>query len=135
LRALGADRAIDYRTEDVAQVALEETAGAGVDAVFDTSGGENIARSLRATRPSGRLACILPPRGELNELYTKNLALHGVFLTREATRLHEMTPLLERGQVVPLVEAVLELEDVAEAHRRLDSGHGRGKLVLSVAKG
>lgn len=135
LRALGVDREIDYANEDVAEVALQETGGAGVDAVFDTVGGENIARSLRATRPHGRLATILAPRGDLGELYGKNLTLHGVFLTRESARLREMTPLLERGLVSPIVEAVLDLTEVAEAHRRLDSGHGRGKLVLSVAKG
>ena len=44
-----------------------------------------------------------------------------------------MTALIERGQMKPLVERVLPLEQVAEAHRTLDSGHGRGKLVLRVA--
>jgi NADPH2:quinone reductase len=135
LRSLGADRAVDYQQEDAAEVALQETGGAGVDAVFDTVGGELIAGSLRATRPGGRLATILGPRGDLTPLYTRNLTLHGVFLTRESARLREMTPLLERGQITPIVEGVLPLEDVANAHRRLDTGHGRGKLVLAVAKG
>lgn len=134
LRALGADRPIDYTREDAADVAVSETHGAGVDAVFDTVGGELIAQSLRATRSGGRLATVLNPRGDLSALYTRNLTLHGVFLTREAARLQEMTPLLESGEVTPLVDGVLDLKDVAEAHRRLDTGHGRGKLILSVAK-
>jgi NADPH2:quinone reductase len=135
LRTLGADRAIDYTKENAADVALEETGGAGVDAVFDTVGGELIARSLQATRPGGRLATLLGPRGDLTGLSSRNLTLHGVFLTRESARLREMTPLIERGQVNPLIEGVLALEDVATAHRRLDTGHGRGKLVLAIAKG
>jgi len=134
LRVLGADRAIDYTREDAADVALAETRAAGVDAVFDTVGGDLIAQSLRATRPGGRLATILGPRGDLSALYARNLTLHGVFLTRESARLREMTPLLEGGQITPLIEAVLDLEEVAEAHRRLDTGHGRGKLVLAVAR-
>jgi NADPH:quinone reductase len=56
-----------------------------------------------------------------------------VFLTRERARLEELNRLLERGLVRPLVAEVLPLEDVGKAHERLDSGHGRGKLVLRVA--
>ncbi|MGK3986395.1 zinc-binding dehydrogenase [Sorangium sp. So ce136] len=85
--------------------------------------------------PGGRLACILAPRGDLSQLYVKNQTLHGVFLTREGARLREMTPLLERGLASPPIAGVLPLEQVAEAHRRLDSGHGAGKLILAIAKG
>jgi hypothetical protein len=56
--------------------------------------------------------------------------LHGVFVTRERKRLDEMRPLLERGRVTPLVDKVLPLPAVREAHERLDSGHGRGRIVL-----
>ena len=134
LKQLGADVAIDYRSESVTEVALSETGGAGVDAVFDTVGGEVIAQSLPATRPFGRLATILGSTGDFTLLYTKNQTLYGVFLTRERRRLEEMTPLLERGQVRPLIDAVLPLEEVEVAHRRLDLGHGRGKVVLRVAE-
>ncbi len=67
-------------------------------------------------------------------LYQKNQALYGVFLTRERARLDELTRLIERGQVRPLVEEVLDLREVGRAHERLDSGHGRGKVVLRVAE-
>ncbi|WNG32242.1 zinc-dependent alcohol dehydrogenase family protein [Archangium violaceum] len=133
LRQLGADLAIDYQREDVAQVALRETGGQGVDAVFDTVG-KNVIPSIPATRPFGRIATILGFSGDVSAFYPRNITLHGVFLTRERRRLEEMTPLIERKQVRPLIERVMPLEQVAEAHRRLDSGHGRGKLVLSVAR-
>jgi NADPH2:quinone reductase len=45
-----------------------------------------------------------------------------------------MSTLIERGQVRPLVAEVLPLEEVDKAHERLDSGHGRGKVVLRVAE-
>ncbi len=134
LKQLGADVAIDYQGENVTEVALGETGGTGVDAVFDTVGGELIAQSLPATCPFGRLATILGPQGDLTLLYTKNQTLYGVFLTRERRRLEKMTAPLECGQVRPLVDAVLPLEEVEVAHRRLDSGHGRGKIVLRVAE-
>ncbi len=55
-------------------------------------------------------------------------------LTRERRRLEELRTAIEQGKVRPLVDAVLPLEDVAKAHQRLDSGHGRGKVVLRIAK-
>ncbi|WP_163993574.1 zinc-dependent alcohol dehydrogenase family protein [Pyxidicoccus caerfyrddinensis] len=133
LRKLGADVVINYRSEDPAQIALRETGGQGVDAVFDTAG-KNMIPSLPATRPGGRLATILGFSGDVSAFYPRNLTLHGVFLTRERRRLEEMTVLLERKQMKPLVERVLPLEKVGDAHRILDSGHGRGKLVLTVGK-
>jgi NADPH:quinone reductase len=134
LKHLGADVTIDYGAEDAAEVALEETAGKGVDAVFDIEGENLIARSLAAVRPFGRMACILPPQGDLSLLYQKNVTLYGIFLTRERKRLEEMAPLLERRQVHPLIDTVLPLEEVTKAHERLDSHHGRGKVILEVAR-
>jgi NADPH2:quinone reductase len=132
LRRLGADVALDYRKDDVAAVALRESGGAGVDAVFDTAGGDNIAKSIPATRPFGRLAAILTPAGDLGPFTLKNLTLHGVFLMRERERLDALARLIDQGKVEPLVAEVLPLAEVARAHQRLDSGHGRGKIVLRV---
>ena len=126
--------AIDYSSQDVTEVALDDTGGLGVDAVFDAVGGGTIVESIRATRPFGRLATILGAQGDLTPLYQKNQTLYGVFLTRERARLEEMNALIERGQVRPLIAEVLPLEEVGKAHERLDSGHGRGKVVLRVAE-
>jgi NADPH2:quinone reductase len=134
LRALGADLAIDYRAEDVVDVVLAATEGRGADAAFDIEGTDRVARCLPLLRPGGRVACILPPQGDLTLLYQKNIALHGVFLTRERKRLEEMRPLFERDQVRPIIDQVLPLEEVRRAHERLDSGHGRGKIVLEIGR-
>ncbi|HEV2093294.1 MAG TPA: zinc-binding dehydrogenase [Rubrobacter sp.] len=133
LRDLDADVALDYRQASVAEAALEETGGAGVDAVFDCVGGETIVESIPATRPFGRLATILGAQGDLTPLYVNNQTLHGVLLMRERARLDEMSLLLERGQMRPLVDEVMDLARVGEAHERLDSGHGRGKVVLRAS--
>ena len=113
---------------------MRETGGRGVDAVFDTVGGELIAKSIPATRPFGRLACILTPGGSLGGLSSRNQTLHGIFLTREAERLREMAAVMEQGLMRPLLGEVLPLEEVGRAHERLDSGHGTGKVVLRVAE-
>ncbi len=65
LKRLGADVTIDYTSQDVAETALDDTAGVGVDAVFDTVGGETVVSSIPATRPFGRLATILGAQGDL----------------------------------------------------------------------
>ena len=133
LRDLGADVALDYRQANVADAALEETNGTGVDAVFDCVGGATILESIPATRPFGRLATILGAQGDLTPLYVNNQTLYGVLLLRERARLDEMSLLLERGYIKPLVDEVMGLAQVGEAHRRLESGHGRGKAVLRVS--
>ncbi len=133
LKDLGADVAIDYTQQDVAEVALEDTGGYGVDAVFDTVGGDIIVGSIPATRPFGQLATIMGAQGDLTPLYVNNQTLHGVLLMRERQRLDEMSLLVGRGQLKPLVEETMDLSEVGKAHERLDSGHGRGKTVLKVA--
>ena len=134
LKELGADVTIDYARQDAAEVALEDSGGEGVDAVLDAVGGETIVNSIPATRSFGRLATILGAQGDLTPHYQKNQTLYGMFLTRERARLEELGTLIERGQVRPLVAEVLPLEEVGKAHERLDSGHGRGKVVLRVGK-
>ncbi|CAN5488706.1 MAG: zinc-binding dehydrogenase [Rubrobacteraceae bacterium] len=133
LRELGADVAVDYTSEDISEVALSHSDG-GVDAVFDTVGGDIIAPSAEYTRPFGRAATIVGAVGDLTQMYLKNQTLYGTFLTRERRRLDEITRLVEQGKIKPLVEEVLELSEVSKAHERLDSGHGRGKMVLRNAR-
>jgi len=132
LKSLGADVAIDYTQDDVVEMALDDTAGAGVDAVLDAVGGDTVVNSIPATRPFGRIATILGGQGDFTPLYVNNQVLHGVLLLRERARLEEMSRLIERGQVKPLVNEVLALDEVGKAHERLESGHGRGKIVLRV---
>jgi NADPH2:quinone reductase len=129
--SLGAEAVVDYRGDDAADAIMRAAGGSGVDASFDTAGG-NVPMSSRVTRPFGRIATILSPTGDLSALAMKNQTLFGIFLTREAARLREMTPLFERKQARVVVDEVLPLEQVAKAHRRLDSGHGQGKVVLNI---
>ena len=132
LKELGADLALDYRGPWAEEV-LKATEGQGVDAALETAGESLVERVIPVVRPFGRIATILPPQGNLSGLYTKNQTLYGVFLTRERKRLLEMRPLFERGLARPLIAEVLpfSLENLRKAHARMDSGHGRGKIVLT----
>lgn len=135
LQQLGVDVPLDYTVDNITDVALRETRGIGVDAVFATVGGEAIAKSIPATKPFGRLACILTPTGILDSIAFKNVTLFGIFLTRDAQRLREMSMAIEQGKIKPLIDEVLPLEQVSRAHKRLDSGHGVGKIVLRIGAG
>ena len=132
LKELGADLTLDYRGPWAEEV-LKATEGQGVDAASETAGESLVERVIPVVRPFGRIATILPPQGNLSGLYTKNQTLYGVFLTRERKRLLEMRPLFERGLARPLIAEVLpfSLENLRKAHARMDSGHGRGKIVLT----
>ena len=132
LKELGADLTLDYRGPWAEEV-LKATEGQGVDAAFETAGESLVERVIPVVRPFGRIATILPPQGNLSGLYTKNQTLYGVFLTRERKRLLEMRPLFERGLARPRFSEVLpfSLENLRKAHARMDSGHGRGKIVLT----
>lgn len=135
LTQLGADVAIDYTKRDPVEAALTDTNGVGVDATFDTVGGEVFLGAIPATRAFGRIATVLGPRGDLTPLYLKNQTLHGIFLMRERARLEALAKLVDQGRIKPLVAEVrpFNLESVKEGHRRLDSGHGLGKFVLDVS--
>ncbi len=134
LKELGVDVAIDYTSEDVFEVALDDTGGMGADAVLDTVGGDLIANSTQATRSFGRLASIISMQGDFTPAYQLNQTIYGILTHRERRRLDEMSRLIERGQMRPLVDEVLPLNEVARAHERLESGHGRGKVVLRVTE-
>jgi NADPH:quinone reductase len=138
---LGADVVIDYASDDFVNAVLEATDGEGVDAVLDTVGGEVLTRSFEALAPHGCVVSIAPENlqgGSLEALHAaffKNAELHCLFMERDRGSLDGLARLLERRFIEPLVEDVLPLEGVAKAHQRLETGHGRGKIVIQVTEG
>jgi NADPH:quinone reductase len=144
---LGAVRAINYRTEDFVEVVRSTTSGRGVDMVLDIIGGDYFVRNLQALAVEGRLVQIARQGGskvqfDLNVLLVKRLTITGSTLrprTPEqkgaiARELYEKVwPLLERGEVKPLVHATFPLEHASKAHRLLEASEHVGKIVLRVA--
>ena len=143
---LGADRAIDYKTEDFVAVIKQETGDRGVDVVLDMVGGDYIARDIGIMAPDGRhvsIAFLQGPKVSLNmyPVMTKRLTITGSTLRarpvaekgRIAQALREKVwPLLEAGTVKPVIHKTFPLEQASEAHALMESSAHIGKIVLTL---
>ena len=132
VRDLDVARAIDYRRENVAAAVNEETGGEGVDVVLDTVGGDTIAGSAEVLKPLGRTVTIvdIPTPQNLLRYWQRNATIHFVFTPPRRDRLEALAELVERRLVRPLIDEVLPLSRIGEAHERLERGGIRGKIVL-----
>ena len=141
IEQLGAT-AINYKTETVEQYVAKHTGGAGFDLVFDSVGGANMANSFAAAALNGQVSstvalCEL----DLSIAHFKGLSLHVVFMLipmlhnvrREAHAevLRNLAQIVESGGLKPVLdEKRYSLEEVGQAHARLESGHAMGKVVV-----
>ncbi|WP_232686021.1 zinc-binding dehydrogenase [Halobacterium zhouii] len=129
---IGATRAIDYESESFTDV-IESEFDEPVDLVFDTVGGETLVESTGVTRPYGRLVTILEPVGEWGNAYQKNLTVEMLFLERDRRPLDALRRLVDQGHLEPVVDSVLPLEEVAQAHEMVGDSGLTGKVVLDIA--
>jgi NADPH2:quinone reductase len=143
---LGADRAINYKTEDFVAASKEATGGKGVDVILDMVGGEYTDRNILAAAEDGRVVQIATLGGadvklNISRLMIKRVTLTGSTLrprTREAkagfARALEakVWPLFAAGKVKVVMDSTFPLAQAAEAHRRLESSQHIGKIVLTV---
>ncbi len=144
--SLGAERAIRYEDEDFVEVAKRLTMDRGVDVILDMIGGDYVRRNIECLADEGRLVLIALLRGakaELNLLpiLQRRLVITGSTLRprpveekgRIAQALEDRVwPLLELGQIKPVIDSTFPLERAAEAHARMESGEHIGKIVLVV---
>ena len=143
-RELGADVAIDHRTEDFVAAAREATRGRGVDVILDVVGAAYLERNLAALAPDGRLVVIGLQRGRRTELdlgllLSRRASVHGTTLrARPAAQKaaivadvrEHVWPLVAAGVVRPVVHARLPLAEAPRAHELLESGAVFGKVLL-----
>ncbi len=134
VRSLGAVRAIDYTREDFA------TMGERYDAIVDTVGTAGYARSRTALAPNGRLLLVLGGLGDM--LRAPWVAATGggrrIIAGTAAERpedLRRLAELAEAGVFRPVIDCVYPLERIVDAHRRVDTGHKRGNVVVTVTAG
>lgn len=135
-RSMGADVVIDYEKEDYVEAILRETAGRGVDVVFDTIGGNTLSRSPDALAQLGRVVSIVDISMPQNlvQAWGKNASYHFVFTRQNRGKLDELSALIERGQLRPHVGAVYSLADIPLAHARLESPNNgiQGKIAIAI---
>jgi NADPH:quinone reductase-like Zn-dependent oxidoreductase len=125
VRQLGADMFVDYTTGRF------EKKVSGVDCVLDTIGGDVLSRSLQVLKKGGIVV------STLDEPSPEELARYGVRAAQvmargDAVQLRQIAELIDSGDVVPIVEAVLPLAEARRAHEMSQTGHVRGKIVLRV---
>jgi NADPH2:quinone reductase len=130
VKALGADVAIDYRTEDFVTAVKRETGGEGVDSVYDLVGGNTLARSIEVIKPHGRAVTCVNSTGDLSAANPKNITIYFGFMERAKAKLDALSVLVERQQLKPVIDSVIPMEEVAAGHRRLEAGGVRGKIIL-----
>ncbi|MBI1943434.1 MAG: NAD(P)H-quinone oxidoreductase [Betaproteobacteria bacterium] len=143
---LGAERAINYRTQDFAAEIRSATGGKGVDVILDMVGGDYAPRELKCLADEGRLVFIAFLRGpktelDINELMRRRLTLTGStlrprpveFKAAIARRLQERVwPLIEAGRIRPVIHRSFPLAEARAAHALMESSQHIGKLVLTL---
>ncbi len=144
---LGADRAVNYKTEDFVTEARNATDGAGANVILDMVGGDYIERNYDAAAVEGRVVQIAflagTPKASANfaKLMVKRLHHTGSTLrprsnTDKAAMVAaieaKVMPLLREGRIKPLIDGTFPLEKAADAHRRMETSEHIGKIVLVV---
>jgi NADPH:quinone reductase-like Zn-dependent oxidoreductase len=139
VRSLGADRPIDYRSENVLDAILAWAPG-GVDLIVDTVGQGTLPDAIKMTRPGGVIAPIgtliqNEPMADPVEAEKKGVRLIYTMSNRAqaGNQLRTIVDLYNQGVFKAPHLTELPLEEAGEAHRRVKDGHVRGKIVLKVA--
>ncbi|GAB2869574.1 NAD(P)H-quinone oxidoreductase [Hymenobacter ruber] len=143
-RKLGADWAINYKTQDFEEVLKDE----GVDVILDMIGGDYIAKNLRLLKDDGRLVFVNAMqggKGEFNalEVMRRRLSITGSTLrprsadfkaTLAAAAEQHVWPLIEAGKFRPVIYKTFPLAEAAAAHKLMESSAHIGKIVLEIGQ-
>lgn len=143
---LGAERAINYRTEDFVEALKAE---GGADVILDMVGGDYIARNLRCLAADGRLvqiAFLTGPKADINfaPMMMKRQTITGSTLRPQSDEAKaaiardlrkQVWPLLATGRIAPVMDQAFPLANARAAHTRMESSAHIGKIVLEVAGG
>lgn len=146
-RELGADAAVDYRSEDFVEAVRAMTAGRGADVILDVVGGDYIPRDLEALAVGGRIMSIASRSNQASSidmglLMRKRARIWGTTLrarplAERVALIHEVRrhvwPLIAAGTVRPVIDSVFPLDDAPQAHRRMESSEHLGKILLQVS--
>jgi putative PIG3 family NAD(P)H quinone oxidoreductase len=145
-KKLGADFAIDYKTEDFVVATKAATGGRGADLILDMVGGDYVERNYDAAAVEGRIVQIATQQGfkvsvNLLKIMQKRLTHTGSTLRPRPVADKAMIsrdleekawPLLAAGKIKPVIDSTFPLQEAAKAHARMESSAHVGKIVLEV---
>ena len=143
---LGAEAAVNYKTQDFVEAAKRLTDGKGVSVVLDMIGGDYLPRNLQTLAEDGRHVSIAFQRGAKAEIsivdvMRRRLMLTGSTLRPRSVEFKTMVadeigktvwPYVEGGRLKPVIDSTYPLNQAAEAHARMESGEHVGKIVLEI---
>jgi len=143
-RRLGADITINYRDDDFAEALMEATGGHGADVILDIIGAGYLAKNIAALAPDGRIANIGLQQGRRAELdFAALMAKRGTIMSTSlrarpveqkaaivAAVAAGVWPLVDAGEVRPVIHCELPMAQAAEAHRIMTASSHTGKIVL-----
>ena len=146
-RSIGADHAIDYRTQDFVDEVARITGKRGVDVILDMVGGDYIARNLRCLALEGRLVMIAFLQGSRTEIDFRHVMMRRLTITGSTLRASpferkvalarslrdKVWPLYAEGTLRAVTHATFPLAEVGRAHALMESSAHVGKIVLRVA--
>lgn len=144
VKKLGADYAINYKTEKIENFVQKYTDGQGFDVVFDTVGNEHLVESFKFAKMNGTVITVLAlATVDLSLFHENALSLHAVYMItpilyndksgKEAHGqiLRHISTLIEEGKVTPLIDdRIFSFENIAEAHEYSELGKKQGKVVI-----
>lgn len=144
---LGADVAVNYRTDDFVKVAKEATGGRGINVTLDMVGGDYTDRNIVAAAEDGRVVQIATLGGAEAKINVARLMMKRVTLTGSTLRPRtrevkagfaraletKVWPLIVAGQVKVVIDRTYRLAEAGQAHARMETSQHIGKIVLKVA--
>ena len=144
---LGATRAIDYRQQDFVEEIRALTDKAGVDVILDMIGGEYLNRNVSCMKPDGRLVQIALMGGAKGELNLGRVMMNRLTVTGSTLRARsaafkgeiaaalreKVWPLLEAGDIAPVIHRTFPLAEAAAAHALMEESGHIGKIILEIA--
>jgi NADPH:quinone reductase len=142
-KAAGADRIVNYKSEDVVQAVKDLTHGKGVDRVIEVEFGGNLPTTLACLKTNGVIAtyassAVMEPKLPFYAMMFQGITLHMVlvYILPEAARrqsIHDINQALVQGALVHGIAETYPLDEIAAAHKKVESGDAIGNVVVTIA--
>ena len=134
--SLGTDYVINRNKKEISLEIERITHGSGVDAVVDNAGQKTLTTSINSVRKNGKIALCGTTTGNvanfnIRSFYSKQIQLYGILIGSKL-ELSELIEFINEKRILPKIDSVLSLNEVKDAHDRLESGKQLGKILIKI---